>query len=183
LQSDETLDTPEYVWLANLLESRPSSPPIGIKTEVSVFDVESNGRVPNTRVLPPPNGNYSSEWWQSSRKPDDLVRIVYVGIENEERFDTTIIDSLAMEYNLDPKFFFDHFLPSLWSDKRIQFEGRRLSWVPPVPSEQYLRFKDCEGRNILAALVRADMTDATYKTGNLRCIHFFLSRILLKYSK
>jgi len=158
---------PEYAWLAALLEDRPNPSPGDTETEVSVFDVDSDGRVPDPKFGPLPHLNYASAWLQSPRKPDNHVRIIYVRIENEDLFNTTIIDILAMEYNLEPKFFFDHFLPSLWSDRRLAFNGRPLSWVPPVPSRhQYLRFKNCEGRNISAAFICTDMTGAN-KTGNL----------------
>lgn len=170
-------DRPEYSWLATLLEDRPHLLPIDTKTEASVSDVDSDGRVPNPRFGPGPNPNYASEWFQSSRKPDDRVRIVYIGIENEDVFDTTIIDALAIKYNLDPTFFFDHFLPSLMSDRRIVFNNQPLSWGPPVPLQhEYLRFKDCEGRNISAAFVCTDMTGAN-KTGNLHCLLLFRSKI------
>jgi hypothetical protein len=175
VQRDGAQDTPEYAWLSTLLSDRPHLLPNDIRTEVSVFDVDFDGRVPNPQFGPLPDPTF--EWLQKSRNPSDRVRILYIGIENEDLFDTTIIDALAMKYNLDPIFFLDHFLPSLWSDRRIVFKNQPLSWVPPVPSEHvYLRFKDCEGRNISAAFVCTDIKGAD-KTGELHCILLFLLAI------
>lgn len=170
---------PEYAWLASRLENRHDLLPRDKRTEVSVFDVNSDGRVLDPKFGSDPR--LGPEWLRSPRKLDDRVRIVHIGIENEDVFNTTIIDALAMEYNLNPTFFLDHFLPSLSSDRRIMFEDQSLSWVPPDPSQhQCLRLKDCEGRNISAAFVCADITGA-YKTGNyLHSILIFPSKIHLQ---
>lgn len=146
----EEVSERENQWLSKILQHRQISPQELQDTQVSVVDILSDGSARNLGAsafkvkmsIPEQLAMVENE-----REKDTRARIVYVGIEHEDTFNTKTIEALPVGRN----FLLDHFLPSLRCDQKIKYDGEELSRIAPLPSEhQYFRLKDCKGRNISA---------------------------------
>jgi hypothetical protein len=159
---------PERKWLFDFLEPRSVTLSELRNSEVSVYDIDSDGRADwEVSVNGRPQRSPSPLAMVQRERPEGTrARIIHVGIAHEDHFDTTTVEALATKVELESEFFLDHFLPSLPCDRKIMHEGEELHWVPPVPSaHRFFRLKDCEGRNISVAFLKS--YDESEHTGTL----------------